>query len=223
MTHHEDDDSLIPELVGGAVGLIPGGGLVQALGERASRAVMSEWKRNSSKVLALAVAQAGMSREDLADVLERKPSVVPLLVRTLYAAGMSGQDKTLRVLAGFLGTALADVSKVDDVSLMLSAIADLHEHHIKVLEILEQRSTDSPALRHVEAARWTTDLVVKASGMRRELTLAAVRGLLNAGFAADNGIDEDMTWDDLESGGALLAITDLGKTVLDTLRAVEDL
>lgn len=223
MAHLDDDDSLMPELVGGAVGLLPGGGLVGALRERATRAVMSEWRRNNSKVLALATAQAGMSREDLAEVLEREPSVVPLLVRTLYAAGMSGQDKTLRVLAGFLGAAFADLSKVDDVSLMLAAVADLHEHHIKVLELLERAPSECLALRRVQATHWTTDTIVTASDMRRELTLAAVRGLLNAGFVADEGIDGGMTWDDVETGGTVLAITDMGKTVLDALRAVDDL
>jgi len=54
--------------------------------------------------------------------------------------------------------------------------------------------------------------------MRPELALVGVQGLLAAGFLSDAGLDGGgATWQDIESGGTILQITDLGRTVLDML------
>jgi len=110
-----DNDPLVPELVGAALDLLPGGGLLGVFGERGMRLVLEEWLRNRSLALRLAKEHAGLSREDLDELIAKNPKVVPLLVRTLHAAGMTGQDAALKLLAGFLGDALADVTRISEV------------------------------------------------------------------------------------------------------------
>ena len=119
---------------------------MSVFGERGARLVVEEWRRNRSLTLGLAIKQARLSREDLEDLITENPQVVPLIVRTLYAAGMTGQDKTLRMLAGFLGHALADVASINDVETLLGAVQNLTEHHIKVLEIVASAPADYPQL-----------------------------------------------------------------------------
>lgn len=212
------DDHLFPQLVGGTIGLLPGGSLLAVAGERAARAVSAELRRNQSRTLHLAIQRAGMSREDLAEALETQPSLVPLLIRVLHAAGMNGHDKTLRLLAGFLGDALGDVSRVDDASLMLTVVSDLGEHHVKVLETVSYAPSELPKTRNRSSTHWTTGLLKEASNMREELVLVAVQGLINAGLVADAGIDGGGP--DFE-GGTILEITEMGKTVLEVLKELE--
>lgn len=222
MTEQTDKD-LIPALVAGGLDLLPAGGLLGVLGERGARRVIEEWQRNRSWALQRAAERAGLSREDLQQVLGEHPEVIPLLIRTLHAAGMTGQDKTLRLLAGFLGDALADVSKVGDVETLIGAIQNLTEHHIKVLEITSSAPTEHAELAGRAGDHWTTGLVLGVSAMRPELALAGVQGLLAAGFVSDGGLDGGgATWADLESGGTILVITELGTTVLEMLREVSN-
>jgi hypothetical protein len=215
------DDDLLPELAAAAVESLPGGAFLGVLFDRATRAVQVEWRRNLSTAISIATDVAGLSREDLDELLELEPQLVPLFVRVLYAAGMNGHDKTLKLLGGFLGQALADTSHIDDVSLMLSAVENMTEHHIKVLEIVESPVGAHKIAAETSGTHWTTGLLVQVSGMRRELTLVAAQGLMNAGFVSDEGIDGGgATFGDLETGGTILQITELGQTVLDVLRAV---
>lgn len=217
------DKDLIPALVAGGLDLLPAGGLLGVLGERGARRVIEEWQRNRSWALQRAAERAGLSREDLQQVLEEHPEVIPLLIRTLHAAGMTGQDQTLRLLAAFLGDALADVSRVGEVETLIGAIENLTEHHIKVLEIVSSATSEHAELQGRASDHWTTGLVVGVSAMRPELALAGVQGLLAAGFVSDGGLDGGgATWADLESGGTILVITELGSTVLEMLREVAD-
>lgn len=218
------DDDLFPELAGGLVGSLPGGGVLSVVVERATGAVLREWRRNLSVTLQLACEYTGMSREDLAEKLELESNLAPLFIRVLYAAGMNGNDKTLRMLAGFLGDAVADLSRVDEIALLLAAVSDFTEHHIKVLELLEKPPAQTDGLRDTEVAHWTTGLLVRVSDMRPEIALAAARGLLRAGLLDDIGLDGGgVTSNDLKAGGTILAITELGQTVLEVLRTVPPL
>ncbi len=217
------DKNLVPELAAAAVDSLPGGAILGVLVDRAARAVQSEWRRNQSTAIRVATARAGLSREDLAELLEREPRLSPLLIRVLFAAGTNGHDKTLKLLGGFLGEALTDTTRIDDVSLILSVIEDLSEHHIKVLEIVESPLNSHDVATEASATRWTTGLVVRVAGMRRELALVATQGLLNAGLVSNDGIDGGgATFGDLETGGTILQITELGQTILQVLRAVSD-
>ena len=211
------EDDLLPELASAAVDSLPGGAFLGVLLDRATRAVQAEWRRNLSTAIKIATHQAGLSREDLDELIEREPR----LVRVLYAAGKNGHDKTLKLLGGFLGQALADTSRIDDVALMLSAIENLSEHHIKVLEIVETPVSSHASLSGTPSTHWTTGLLVQVSGMRRELSLVAAQGLINAGLVSDVGIDGGgVTYGDLEAGGTILQVTELGQAILQVLRAV---
>lgn len=217
------NDALVPALVAGALDLLPGGGILGVFGERGTRLVLEEWHRNRALTLRLASERADLSREDLEDLIAENPRVVPLLIRTFHAAGMTGQDKTLRLLSGFLGDALADVSKISDVETLIGAVQNLTEHHIKVLEIVASAPSEHPQLADIAGDHWTTGLVIAISSMRSELALAGVQGLLASGFVSDAGLDDGgATWQDLESGGTILEITGLGKTVLDMLGEVAE-
>lgn len=215
------DDDLLPELASAAVESLPGGAFLGILLDRATRAVQAEWRRNLSKAIRIATEEAGVSREDLDELIEREPQLAPLFVRVLYAAGMNGHDKTLKLLGGFLGQALADTSRVNDVALMLAAIEDLSEHHIKVLEIVDSPIKSHECLAESEGTHWTTGLLIQVSGMRPELALVAAQGLINAGFVSDVGLDGGgATYGDLATGGTILQVTELGQTILQVLRAV---
>lgn len=200
---------------------LPGGAFLGVLVERGARALQVEWRRNLSTAIRVATDQAGLSREDLGELIEHEPRLIPLFIRVLYAAGMNGQDKTLKLLGGFLGQALADTTQIDDVSLMLSAVENMSEHHIKVLEIVESPISSHPAIADTRGTHWTTGLLVAVSGMRRELTLVAAQGLMNAGFVSDQGLDGGSVGG-LETGGTIIEITELGQTVLEVLRLAND-
>lgn len=217
------DDELLPDLASAAVESLPGGAFIGVLVERGARALQVEWRRNLSTAIRVATDQAGLSREDLSELIEREPRLVPLFVRVLYAAGMNGHDKTLKLLGGFLGQALADTTQIDDVSLMLSAVENMAEHHIKVLEIVETPISSHPEIEDTRGTHWTTGLLVAVSGMRRELTLVAAQGLMNAGFVSDQGLDGgSVTYGDLETGGTIIELTELGQTVLEVLRLADN-
>jgi hypothetical protein len=66
-------------------------------------------------------------------------------------------------------------------------------------------------------------MLATASGMRQELALVAAQGLLSAGFVSDHGLDGGVTYADLEAGGTILVITEMGKTILEVLRTVPQL
>jgi hypothetical protein len=219
----QDPDDLLPDFVGGLLDPLPGGGALGVLGERLTRVLRDEWRRNCSLTLRMACEHAGLSREDLAERLSEEPRLAPLVIRVLWASGMNGHDKTLKMLAGFLGEAFADISRVDDVALMLAAVADFTEHHVKVLELVATPLVDAELPRETPASNWTTGLVVSASSMRPELALAAAQGLLNAGFLSDSGIDGGgATYGDMSEGGTILTLTEMGRTVLDVLQEVSE-
>jgi hypothetical protein len=212
------DDDLVPELAAATVNSLPGGAFLSILFDRSTRAVRREWERNLSTALRVAEARSGLSREDLQERLEESPQLVPLYVRVLYAAGMTGHDRTLKLLGGFLGEAFADTSQVDDVSLILSSVESLTEHHIKALEIIASPLSSSEIGAASKATKWSTGLVAQVSGMRPSLAHAACRGLLNAGLASDDA--GGTTLGNLLQGGTVLEPTDLGRTVLEVLNAV---
>ncbi len=170
----------------------------------------------------MACQKAALSREDLEERLAEEPRLIPLTIRTLHAAGMTGQDETLRLLAGFLGDALADVATVSDVETIIGVVQNLTEHHIKVLEIVASSPSEYPQLGS-SIDHWTSGLVVSLSSMRSELALIGIQGLIATGFLSDAGIDGGgVTWDDLGKGGAILEVTELGKTVLRMLGDVAE-
>jgi hypothetical protein len=106
---------------------------------------------------------------------------------------------------------------------MLVAVENLHQHHIHVLELVEQPPNERPALGGTQATHWSTGLLATAFGMRHELALVAAQGVLSAGSVSDHGLDGGVTYAHLEAGGTILVITEMGRTVLEVLRAVQQL
>lgn len=212
----EDRGEFAPELAAGLVGMVPVvGSLAQPLVKHLTSRMMEERERNASLVLRLACQRSGHSREDLAEALERDPRLVSLVNRVLFEAGMNGQTSVLQVLAGFLGDALNDTSKIDDVHALLAPIAGLSEHHIRVLEELNAGSEEPDDL-----ATWNFSSLIAAVPIRAELVLAAIQGLYAGGFAQSQGLDGGDPTGLL--GGELISITPLGQTLLEVLIAIRD-
>ena len=132
----EADDGLIDELVAGVVEWIPIAGNILAVpAKHLSKKIREECARNSSKALRAAERASGFSREDLADHISENPRLIPLVIRVLYTAGMTGQDAILRALGTALGDAGRDPVKIDEAELLLIGMANLRAHHIAILEV----------------------------------------------------------------------------------------
>ncbi|MFC0224751.1 hypothetical protein [Nocardioides zeicaulis] len=210
----KDRDEFTPELVAGLVGMVPlVGSLAQPLARHVTTKMMEERERNASVVLQLACQRSGYSREDLNELLEREPALVTLVNRVLYQAAMNGQTTVLQVLAGFLGDALSDTSKIDDVHALLAPIATLSDHHIRVLVELNASSEEPDDL-----ATWNFSALLAAVPIRSEIVLAAIQGLYAGGFAQSRGLDGGDASGLL--GGELISITPLGQTLLEVLSAI---
>lgn len=215
----------MPELTAGLVGMVPVlGALAQPLARHLAGKMMEERERSASSVLHLACTRAGMSREDLAALLEREPSLVTLVNRILYAAGMNGQTSVLLILAGYLGDALDDTSRVDDAHTVLSAVASLGEHHIRVLAVLSEPGEMDGRGEDVHSDVWDIDKVIDHVAIRPEMVRSAIQGLLAGGFATATVTlpGSDGTF----YAGDFVQISDLGRTllaVLDEIKQSQDL
>lgn len=201
----ETDDNLTDDLVAGATELIPFVGSIAApVAKRFSKKVREEWARNHSKALRAAERISEMSREDLADRISEDPRLIPLAVRVLYAAGMTGQDAILRALGTALGEAVRDPEKIDEVELLLIGMADLRSQHVVILEIMSaplQGSTpDDPHY-------WASESLAQTSGFTRDLVNMCLSGLVRGGLIhqVDNAY------------GVCYEISELGQAALEVL------
>jgi hypothetical protein len=200
------DDRLPEELVAGAVALIPVVGPVLApLGKRAWESIRDEWAKNHSKALRAAERVSGMSREDLADRISENPRLIPLAVRVLYTAGMTGQDTILQALGTAFGDAVRDPEKIDYVELLLIGIADLREYHIVILRIMTEKQPH-PSVPG-EFIYWGSDPLAEKSGYSRDLVDICIAGLVRSGLIHQVG----------EVYGVAYEITDLGRTALEVV------
>src|SRR5690348_14978407 len=125
----DTDDNLTDELVASAVESIPLIGPVSAVfAKRMPKKVREEWARNNSEALKAAERMSGLSREELADRISENPRLIPLVIRVLYTAGMTGQGTILRALGTTLGDAVRDPRKIDEAELLLIGMANLRRH-----------------------------------------------------------------------------------------------
>lgn len=203
------------EMVAAAIGGVPiiGGALAPAA-ERGLEQLLAERRRNSSRLLELACQRAGMSREDLADLICESPETLGLTTRILYTAGMTGSDEIIQILAGFLGEALADPVKTDDVEVFVGAMTQFSGRHIQVLERI---ATGPPPLTNLN--HWTSGLLELELPYRNEVTQIAVKGLVAAGFVTEGGFDGGGADQETEPGGTVYLISDVGEAVLAVLQA----
>lgn len=210
----DDGDSYGIEVMSELAGAIPFVGPVTApAGRRFARVLQREWSRNRSRVLELACHQAGLSREDLAERLERHPELVPLVTRVLHEAGMTGADRPLRVLAGYLGDALAEPSHAEDVAVILATLNGLAEAHIRLLEMLA-----TPIYDHTD--KWHRGSVHARSPYREEVTTSAFRKLVDLGLVDDGTLSRDLLSD---SAVPTISVTQLGRDLLAVVHAVRPL
>jgi hypothetical protein len=197
-------DSLPVEYFEKGVEQIPGiGWALGPLAKRVGESIDREWKRNRSVAMKAAERAAGMSREDLEERIAAEPSVIPLTVRVLWAAGMNGNDATLKGMGRTLGHAVREPELIGEAELIVAAMTDFGPSHRAVLEALQ-------AVPGGEA--WLHDKIVERVAAPRSVVRMAVSALVARGL-----IDIHAGY----GGGVPYSISELGRTVLDVLREVE--
>jgi hypothetical protein len=210
------DEPLGAELAGAAAGMVPViGPLLEVFARRTAVAVTQEGHRARSVALKAAERSAGCTREELGEAIAKDPRLVPLLVRLLYAAGMTGQDRTLKIMGTALGDAVREPSRVDEVEMILAAVAGLGEKHFRILEVLAGHPPP-PAATGERQEPWGRDnLAQMPSMLEQEATLnIGLAGLIGAGLVFEQT--------GLYGGGTALIVTALGETVLQLLDEMGD-
>ena len=130
------DESLPADVSGELASIVlPGSGTVVA---RMFRAVHDERTTNRSLALQAAERTAGMSREDLAERIEARPALVPLVTRLLWEATMTGQGPLLEAMGAAFGAAVDDPVHCQEYELVLGGLRDLRGDDVRVLRQLRE-------------------------------------------------------------------------------------
>lgn len=100
-----------------------------------------EVHRLFSQALRAAEEISGRQREDLEEIFEQNPILMPLYMRVLWAAGMNGHDETLRAMGAVLGEAVrasdgGESESVADADQALMALSALTPRHFRMLRFL---------------------------------------------------------------------------------------
>lgn len=202
------DDSLADDLAGDLAGFVlPVGG--SGLGQRLSKAIRREWARNTSAALAAAEASSGLSREDLAEWIEREPRAVPLYLKVLWAAGMNGHDSTLRAMGAVLGHAAKATARGDDdalarAELSLQAMGDLNSLHFRILAVLAESAVVVTDAGGDNLIQFTTRYVSDKAGVPEPLAAQCLLNLASCGLTSLAPV----------LGDNAFPLTDLGRAVL---------
>jgi hypothetical protein len=178
-------------------------------GKLAAKKVREEWERNHSKSLRAAERISGMTREDLADNISEDPRLIPLAIRVLYAAGMTGQDVILRALGTALGEAVVNREKIDEAEMILIGLAELRKQHITILKIM---SAEPPESTPDNPHYWHSRLLAETSSFTSDLVNVYLSGLARSGFIRQVG----------NAYGVCHEITQLGRTALEVLNELAD-
>lgn len=204
------DGEFKDELVAGFVGEIPlVGNVLSVFAKRGSKEIRQEWARNSSKALRTAGRISGLSREDLADRICENPSLIPLVVRVLYTAGMTGQDTILRALGAALGDAVRNPEKVYEAELLLIGMTNLRRHHIVILEIMAK----PPRPKNPNGfTYWTPESLADEGTYDLYLVNICIAGLVQSGLISQVG----------DAYGVCYKISDLGRTALEVLDKLDE-
>jgi hypothetical protein len=201
------EPSLTDELVAGAVESIPLIGPLSAVfAKRMSKKVREEWARNNSEALKAAERMSGLSREELADRISENPRLIPLVIRVLYTAGMTGQSTILRALGTTLGDAVRDPKKIDEAELLLIGMANLRRHHIVILEIMTG-TRPHPTEPDTLFTNWTSEALAEKSTYSHDLVNICIAGLVQSGLISQVG----------DAYGLCYEISDLGRTALKVM------
>ncbi len=205
------EESMADDLAGGALGLVPFlGPILAPFGQRGSKRIREEWARNASKALRAAERISGMSREELGDRISEDPRLIPLVIRVLYTAGMTGQDAILAALGTALGSAVRDPDKADEAELLLIGMANLRRHHILILKIM---TVNRPHPTEPDTfIYWLPENLANESDYSRNLVDICIAGLMGSGLIQ---LGQD-------AYGVCYEISDLGRTALKVIDQLDE-
>ncbi len=131
----------------------------------------------------------------------------------MYAAGMTGQDRTLSAVGACFGEAAAGIRPIDEADLLLASLSDLQDIHFVFLRTC---SLDPPVAKSENgkdmAARWYPETFRLRLGVSRGVAVMGVAGLTRAGLIYGRAAIE----------GTSYRLTELGEAALVMLDAVDD-
>jgi hypothetical protein len=194
--------SVVESILDMAGGVVPGAGPVV---KRLAGKIREEVRRNRSTALRAAEAASGLSREDLAETIAADPRLVPLATRLLYAAGMSGHDRTLHAMGTAFGDAVRDRNGLEECELILTSLDGLTDTHASVLRLM----TQEPPMIGGRPGHWTVHLVVERSDLSARVATLCLAGLVTRGLVG--------TSSSFLGGNDLYDLTELGRLLLDVL------
>jgi hypothetical protein len=182
---------------------------------RLAEASITEIARLQSRSLRAAALVAGVSREELWERINNDPRLVPLVVRVLHEAGMTGQDEVLDALGAALGAAVIQPERSDEVEVILLGIGRVRRPHIRVLRHLEDDKdayiVDDNGHRTSTNGRWQARGIAHALGLTGDEAARLCTDLAGAGFCRQEAA----------LGGMTFEVTDLGHALLTVLAARE--
>jgi hypothetical protein len=153
-----------------------------------------------STALRAAERVSGQTRKQLGEAIAEDPQLIPLATRVLYAAGMNGHDQTLAAMGRALGDAVRDRERIDEMELILTALADLGPAHVRLLQAL------------AVPGAWVSPVSVPETDLPPRVRDLCLATLISRGLVANS------------SGPAYRVrydATELGRTLLDVLAELE--
>lgn len=225
------------ELAGSAMSLFPGGALLEGSTAKLVQMGLDAWARRNSPALEAAERASGLSRDDMAEVLERNPDVVPIAARVLFQAGMTNQDEMLGALGAMLGALFLTPNDTDEVELLIISLSDMRRVHLQVLRALEGRPRSYKSLEHAriiqghrerdelhgapeddgpsssDGQTWNDVALAFDTGLPLTRVQLALAGLQSGGFLSTPTV----------TGGPGYLLAPAGRTVLEVLRRYQEM
>lgn len=173
--------------------------------------LVAEWQRNGSDLIRRAEKISGLSREDISELLETHPDLVPLTTRILFAAGTRHSDEVLKALSAVLADALVNPERVDDAQVYVDVLEKLGAHHIRLLRRAEHLTLELPRFG-------ATDLY-RDSGMSEAMGRICLNDLVQADLLTQARTHVQAV---SVPNTPMYELTDSGRLVLEVLERVRD-
>lgn len=173
--------------------------------------VRAEWSRTRSIALQAAEKTAGISREDLAERIENRPELVPLVTRLLWEAAMTGQSDLLEAMGAAFGAAIDDLDRAPEYEMVLGGLRNLRGQDVQLLrrlrdiDIFHQHSDEA----EIDGPRDYQSVRQMAKALpltEQDIAFGLVR-LVNQGFAMSSAVLD----------GTRFATSELGRLLYDAL------
>jgi hypothetical protein len=177
MKRESRSDVALSVIVSGVSGALPiFGGFVEPIAENILQKAKEEWTRNHS----------GLERDQLGEAIANNPSLIPLYVRILYAAGMNGHDEVLRTIGTLFGGAVKEVLDSDTYSLdyleaILSSLDGLGPIHFRILHALESGQIPNES-GSKDQTQHSSDLISAHLTIDQDLADMCLNNLASAGL-----------------------------------------